>query len=249
MLVPGIAISRAGWPGCCISRLGRNHTTSASLQQPKVRPRPFWPSLRGNTSLGMFFFWDGSKAIFFSIMFWMINATTVRNFQKHPKAMATWHSWAEWSLHPTDAKKLKVATCYHKNLDMFFLKTKSASFLGGFSACHAIRTLATSFQLFGSLFWVAMLPRTIKSMPWTLQCVWWMWPMQHLAFDDQSTIQMGRVSWARYSKSLRKPGIAPNSNFNTSFFLGVPSGELTFCNGKSPFLMGKSTILYMGHFP
>ena len=24
--------------------------------------------------------------------------------------------------------------------------------------------------------------------------------------------------------------------------LGVPSGELTVCNGKSPFLMGKSTI-------
>jgi hypothetical protein len=40
------------------------------------------------------FFWDGSKAIIFSIMFWMINAT-VRNFQKHPKTMATWHSWAE----------------------------------------------------------------------------------------------------------------------------------------------------------
>ena len=24
--------------------------------------------------------------------------------------------------------------------------------------------------------------------------------------------------------------------------LMIPSGELTFCNGKSPFLMGKSTI-------
>ena len=28
---------------------------------------------------------------------------------------------------------------------------------------------------------------------------------------------------------------------------GLPSGELTFCHGKSPFLMGKSTI--NGHFP
>ena len=28
--------------------------------------------------------------------------------------------------------------------------------------------------------------------------------------------------------------------------IGVPSGELTFCHGKSPFLMGKSTI--NGHF-
>ena len=29
-------------------------------------------------------------------------------------------------------------------------------------------------------------------------------------------------------------------NFNLN--LDVPSGELTFCNGKSPFFMGKSTI-------
>ena len=51
--------------------------------------------------------------------------------------------------------------------------------------------------------------------------------------------------WPLETMGLRIPRISGLPEFR--HFNGNSPGELTFCHGKSPFLMGKSTI--NGHFP
>ena len=45
----------------------------------------------------------------------------------------------------------------------------------------------------------------------------------------------------------QKPDVPGQWHLANAHSASLPSGELTFCHGKSPFLMGKSTI--NGHFP
>ena len=51
----------------------------------------------------------------------------------------------------------------------------------------------------------------------------------------ESTIELNKTM-------LIPPKWPTREDDDSSVGSGVPSGELTFCHGKSPFLMGKSTI-------
>ena len=54
------------------------------------------------------------------------------------------------------------------------------------------------------------------------------WPGQpQVSMFGRSTENMGKLVWQRSCQTVQNI---------------VPSGNLTFCYGKSPFLMGKSTI-------
>ena len=62
-----------------------------------------------------------------------------------------------------------------------------------------------------------------------------------------SAIEIRRIrllSWKKPSMPTSDSSI--NTNFKISELGNLPSGKLTFCYGKSPFLMGKLTI--NGHF-
>ena len=72
------------------------------------------------------------------------------------------------------------------------------------------------------------------------------WPCHAMPFDHQTWLGKSPKPWRFLAGRL---GTSSIRRFSIAMFdyRRVPSGELTFGNGTSPFLMGKSTI--NGHFP
>ena len=86
----------------------------------------------------------------------------------------------------------------------------------------------------------------IRDLPWWNQQMFWVGSdtiMHHRLSVYQCSCRSSPSFMIIYlSFTIQPPPITTPFHSPFSFIIGLPSGELTFCHGKSPFLMGTSTI-------
>ena len=135
--------------------------------------------------------------------------------------------------------------------------------VGGWMACHSCRTMDSNFKSvpkpFSKIVWKYASPKSTSS-SWSSHFKWPWLRLHHVFFSHfqrrNCRGEMGPLAhWLRWhsllppwpvgEQRIQTPGRAGKwaKRPHDVPSVGLPSGELTFCHGKSPFVMGKSIEL------